>query len=148
MLELNQKPESQRPEYYLPEELKLMETGSTHWRVTVRTPVWRPSTDVYETEDRFVVRVEVAGMREADFSIELDDRTLLIRGVRPDTGERRAYHQMEIRFGEFSTEVELPAPVLSTEVEANYENGFLHVILPKAHLQQIQIDDQNEEGLA
>ncbi|HEX7975707.1 MAG TPA: Hsp20/alpha crystallin family protein [Anaerolineales bacterium] len=122
-----------------------MESGSPRWRVTVRTPVWRPPTDVYETDDRIVVRVEIAGMREADFSIELDDRFLLIRGVRPDIAERRAYHQMEIRFGEFSIEVELPAPVISGEVKASYENGFLHVTLPKARSQQVHVDDQNEE---
>ena len=76
----------------------------------MRPHVWRPPTDVYETEDAIVVRVEIAGMREADFTVALVERSLLIRGVRQDLTERRAYYQMEIPFGEFSTEVELPRP--------------------------------------
>ena len=77
------------------------------WRVGTRSLDWRPPTDVFETEAAFVVRVEVAGMREDDFAIELDERYLYIRGTRLDTPERRAYQQMEIRFGEFSVAVEL-----------------------------------------
>lgn len=118
-----------------------MDAGPFEWRLSVRTPVWRPATDVYETEDTVVVRVEVAGMREEDFSIELEGRYLTIRGSRPDQAERRAYHQMEIRFGEFSTQVELPVAVESEQVQAIYGNGFLRVTLPKTRSQQIEIDN-------
>jgi HSP20 family protein len=118
-----------------------MDAGQFEWRLTVRTPVWRPATDVYETEDTIVVRVEVAGMREEDFSIELEGRYLTIRGTRPDLPERRAYHQLEIRFGEFNTQVELPVAVEHEHVQAVYGNGFLRVILPKTRPQQIEIED-------
>ena len=69
----------------------------------VRSNVWSPPTNVYETEEAYVVRVEIAGMREEDFEILLENNTLLISGSRPDLTERRAYQQMEIRFGKFST---------------------------------------------
>ena len=46
----------------------------------MRTPVWRPPTDVYELEETLVVRVEIAGMREEDFIIQLNGRILSIRG--------------------------------------------------------------------
>lgn len=123
------------------EEVHFIDSSGEHWRLTMRPPHWRPPTDVFETEEAFIVRVEIAGMREEDFSIELDGRLLLIRGMRPDQQERRAYHQMEIRFGEFGTEMELPAPVKSGEVRADYENGFLRVVLPKARPQKIEIHD-------
>ena len=55
----------------------------------------------------------------------------MISGVRVDSQERRAYHQMEIRFGEFSTAVELPAGLDTAKAEADYRDGFLTVILPK-----------------
>jgi HSP20 family protein len=64
--------------------------------------------------------------------VELDGRYLSVRGVRPDVAERRAYHQMEIRSGEFSTEVEIPAPVNASAVEAIYDNGILRILLPKS----------------
>lgn len=123
------------------EEVHFIDSSSEHWRLTMRTPHWRPPTDVFETDIAFIVRVEIAGMEEEDFSIELDGRNLFIRGVRPDQQERRAYHQMEILFGEFSSELEMPAPVKPDEVRADYQNGFLRVILPKAQPQKIEIVD-------
>jgi len=110
-----------------------------NWRLTMRTPTWRPPTDVYESEETLVVRVEIAGMREQDFVIQLSGRTLTIRGARQDLPERRAYHQMEIRFGEFSIDLELPFHVDADQVQATYSNGFLRVQLPKARSRQIPI---------
>jgi HSP20 family protein len=101
------------------------------WQVNIHSYTWSPPTDVYETDVSFVVRVEVAGMREADFSIGVEKNILVISGVRVDAQERRAYHQMEIRFGEFSTGVELPPGVDFNKADAEYEDGFLTVILPK-----------------
>lgn len=101
------------------------------WQVGVHSYSWSPPTDVYETEASFVVRVEVAGMREADFTINADDNFLFISGVRSETQERRAYRQMEIRYGEFSTAVEIPLGVDVSKADADYQNGFLNVILPK-----------------
>jgi HSP20 family protein len=112
-----------------------------NWRVNSRPRAWRPPTDVYEHEDKFVVRVEIAGMNENDFSISLDQNVLTIRGVRADIPERRAYHQMEINFGEFATAVEILSPIDTERVRAEYQNGFLWVILPKAQPKQIKINE-------
>ncbi|KAF0107377.1 MAG: heat shock protein Hsp20 family protein [Anaerolineaceae bacterium] len=101
------------------------------WQVNLHPYSWSPPTDVYETDASFIVRVEVAGMREADFSIGVEKNFLVISGVRIDAQERRAYHQMEIRFGEFSAAVELPPAVDVNRADAGYEDGFLTVILPK-----------------
>jgi HSP20 family protein len=101
------------------------------WQVNVHSHAWSPPTDVYETEASFVVRVEVAGMRESDFTINVEDNFLVISGVRIESPERRTYRQMEIRFGEFSSAVELPLGVDVAKAGADYKDGFLHVILPK-----------------
>ncbi|MBI5934039.1 MAG: Hsp20/alpha crystallin family protein [Chloroflexi bacterium] len=108
---------------------------------TVRSSAWSPPTDVYETEDAIIVRVEVAGMREEDFEIALEDGFLKISGTRPDVPERRAYHQMEIRFGKFSTAVGLPAPVNVEKSQAEYEDGFLTITLPKTKPNFIQVKE-------
>ncbi|MBU2611393.1 MAG: Hsp20/alpha crystallin family protein [Chloroflexi bacterium] len=101
------------------------------WQVNLRSYSWSPPTDVYETETSFVVRVEVAGMRQSEFSINVEGNYLVISGARTDLSERRAYHQMEIRFGEFSTAIELPSGVNVDRADAEYEDGFLSVVLPK-----------------
>ena len=101
------------------------------WQVSIHSYAWSPPTDVYETEVSFVVRVEVAGMRESDFTINADENFLVISGIRSESPEWRAYRQMEIRFGEFSTAVELPLGVDVSKADADYQDGFLNVILPK-----------------
>jgi len=119
--------------------------GVNRWRIALRQHIWRPPTDVYETEEAIIVRIEIAGMQEDAFSISLADHTLIIRGVRPDIPERRAYQQMEIFFGEFMSEVELPAPVIAEKVVAEYNTGFLRVVLPKERPQIIQVTDELDQ---
>jgi HSP20 family protein len=109
------------------------------WQVT--QSIWSPPTDVYETEKEYIVRVEIAGMREADFEVIFENGFLFISGVRPDVSERRAYHQMEIRFGKFSTSIAVPGPVDLDRSEAKYEAGFMTVVLSKAKPKEIKIEE-------
>ncbi len=132
MVDLYLKSDTQHPGWFISEDPQNVLSEMPRWRIGDRPYVWRPPTDVFETEDTIIVRVEIAGMRKSDFSISLLERSLSVRGVRQDTSERRSYHQMEIPFGEFSTEIELPYPVLADEVQALYGDGFLKLILPKA----------------
>lgn len=139
MAEMFNSKELSRLDLMSPQDTQWLEAGAIRVRFTSRSISWCPPTDIFETEESVVVRVEIAGMREEDFTIELDGKILVIRGNRPDIPERRAYHQMEIRFGEFSCEVELSVPVDSGRVEAVYRNGFLRVLLPKERPSQIQV---------
>jgi len=113
--------------------------GSSSRRWYEDAHIWRPPTDVYESESGYVIRVELAGMRSADFSVKLEGRWLHVTGARSDQAERRAYHQMEIHFGEFRSDVEIPGAVDSQRLQAVYEDGFLIVTLPKGKPQIIPI---------
>ncbi len=117
-------------------------TGVITWRVSVRRPhTWHPPTDLYETEEKFIIRVEIAGMNKEEFCVSLDNNNLTISGVRPDMPLKRSFHQMEILFGDFKTSVELPSPVDSDRVTAEYRDGFLNIHLPKTHPTIIQIKE-------
>jgi len=106
----------------------------------VRSTIWSPPTDQYETDGAYIIRVEIAGMREEDFEVAIENHTLHISGNRPDFLEQRAYHQMEIRFGKFATSISLPGPVNVEQSHAEYKNGFLTVVLPKAKPNQIKVE--------
>ena len=95
--------------------------------------VWRPHTDVYETEKAFVVRMEIAGMDPADMSVVLHDRVLTIRGIRRDPVPmgRKHFHMMEIRVGPFERNLEIPPEVHISALEAHYDNGYLIVSINK-----------------
>ena len=125
---------SNKPYYYV--------TGIVNWHLTPRPNLWRPPTDVYETEERVIIKVEVAGMHDGEFSVNFDQGIILISGVRQEIAEKRAFHQMEINFGEFMTEVEVPVPIDIEGIEAVYQDGFLKVSLPKAHPKQIKINQE------
>ena len=110
------------------------------WVIVRHTTAWHPPTDVYEIDDRLVVAVEIAGMRDGDFNVTLQGQRLTISGSRRRmTGPDCAYYQLEISFGDFRTEVDLPWPVSREDVSATYRDGFLRVELPHATAQQVQI---------
>ena len=102
----------------------------------VRSSIWSPPTDVYETEENYVIKVEIAGMRDEDFDVAFENNILMITGYRTDLNERRAYHQMEIRFGRFEIAVEIPVTVDMDKATAEYKDGFLMILLPKTSTKQ------------
>src|SRR5512138_3127472 len=106
----------------------------------VRSSLWSPPTDVYETEENYVTKVEIAGMRDEDFDVAFANNVLMISGYRSDLNERRAYHQMEIRFGRFEIAVEVPVPVEIEKSVAEYKDGFLVIQLPKASPKHIEVE--------
>ena len=120
-----------KPFYYVSDLVK--------WPLTLHPNLWRPPTDVFETEDKIIVRVEIAGMHEGDFSVNFDQGILQISGIRPEVSEKRAFHQIEIHFGEFLTEVEILIPIDLEKIDAVYQDGFLRVGLPKTLPKQIKI---------
>jgi len=109
------------------------------WVLTRQRKIWRPPTDIYETDTCIVVRVEIAGMQEGDFTISLDSRRLVISGVRRDPVTKVGYQQMEILYGQFETDAHIPRPIDERQIEATYQEGFLSVALPKAMPRQIPV---------
>lgn len=101
---------------------------------------WNPPTDVFETEENFIVRVEIAGMKDADFDVAIENQILMISGNRSEPNERRAYRQMEIRFGKFEIAVEISVPVEIERAVAEYKDGFLVVQLPKLSPKHIEVE--------
>jgi len=94
---------------------------------------WQPAIDVYETDNDVVVLIELAGVKQDEIEVIVNNNILTIRGDRRDNkrGIKRTYSQMEILWGFFQREIPLPVNVNTNQVKAFYENGFLEVILPK-----------------
>jgi len=116
------------------------ESLPSRWRPD-RGTAWRPPTDVYETDDSVVVIIEIPGLAAGDYQVTLTNRTLVVRGQRQEPGDKLAYHQMEIHYGEFRSQVHLPWALGHTEdsIEASYEEGFLRVLLRKAQPRRVPV---------
>lgn len=109
------------------------------WALSRQRKTWRPPTDVYETVDCFVVKVEIAGMQRQDLRIALKAKQLTISGIRQDSSTKVGYQQMEIQYGAFESSVSLPTAVNQDAVEATYQEGFLTIRLPKARARRVQV---------
>lgn len=98
-----------------------------------REEVWRPPTDVYETDENIVVVMELAGVKEEDVEVTLFNDILVVAGKRQDDARplKVRYHEVGIHFGRFRSEIFLPISVNPDCVEAKYENGFLSIWLAK-----------------
>lgn len=92
-------------------------------------------------ENAFRITLAVAGFREADLSLTVEDRQLVIRGRQADEGEERLFLHRGIAARAFQKVF-----VLADGVEvagASIENGLLHVDLsrtiPEPVVQTIRI---------
>jgi HSP20 family molecular chaperone IbpA len=105
---------------------------SERLRLLVRAG-WRPDVDTYETATTLEVVVDLAGIEEDDFEVQLFADALIVEGVRrlPAPKEAARYHAASIRQGPFRVEVPLAAPVEPEHVDARYDRGLLHITLAK-----------------
>jgi len=105
---------------------------------------WRPAINLYEDSGSFFMVADLAGVSPEDIDLQLEDRTLTLRGTRPsprppagtpacsrDDRAALRVHLMEIDEGEFVRKLELPANVVSENIEACYRNGLLWIKMPK-----------------
>jgi HSP20 family protein len=94
---------------------------------------WRPDADSYETAASIEIIVDLAGVDEEDFEVQLFEDALVVEGrrhlARPEAAA--TYHAVSIRQGPFRLEVPLAAPVDAERVEVRYERGLLGITLPK-----------------
>ena len=92
-------------------------------------PTLAPAADAYETDDEFVVELEVPGYDEKDLTIEVSDRTLAIKGAREKTKEEKtkafALHERLER--EFERRFVLPSEADTEHLEAVFSKGVLEV---------------------
>ncbi|MDX9819137.1 MAG: Hsp20/alpha crystallin family protein [Desulfococcus multivorans] len=94
---------------------------------------WLPAVDVYETDDAYVVKAELPGMKKEDITIDVKDGILTVRGERCSETEvkEKRYHRKERVFGSFQRSFSLPEGVASENITAEFKNGILTVSIPR-----------------
>ena len=108
-------------------------TRSGSGRETSARAHWVPNTDVYQTDNGLVVKVELAGMRSDHLEITVEGNRLRISGTRPDGCRASKVHfvVMEITYGPFESVLELPPGYDLGQAKAAYLNGFLRIDVPQ-----------------
>ena len=92
------------------------------------------AAEVYDDEDKVVVRLETPGMDKGDFDLQVTDNHLVVRGEKQVARERTEgrYHVTECAYGRFERAIPLPEEVEAGAASASYSNGVLRVELPKS----------------
>jgi HSP20 family protein len=93
---------------------------------------WVPALDVREVGDELVLCLDAPGMHPEDFTLEVDEETLFIKGTRERDPHERGdrFHRAERRFGSFTRTVPLPKGSDVRAISAQYADGVLEVRVP------------------
>jgi HSP20 family protein len=96
------------------------------------------AVDVYETQDRLVVKARTAGVNKSDLDVSISDGILTISGTLSsgDDTEATQWHMQECYWGEFSRTLALPVQVKEDEVEAVLKDGVLTIGFTKVKQEQ------------
>lgn len=106
-----------------------------------------PPMDVEETDNQYIVNVDLPGVTKNDITIETRDNQLIICGERKceKVEEKGVHHAVERYHGCFQRSFMLPTTVNADQIQANFENGVLQIVIPKvesAHRKTIQIGER------
>ena len=93
-----------------------------------------PAIDMYQTNDEVVVKAALPGLKAEEVQINVTGDMLTFKGETNQKEEvkEKAYHIREQRWGSFERSIPLPTMVVANKARAEFENGILTVILPKA----------------
>ena len=94
-----------------------------------------PAMDIKEREDDYVVRTDLPGVRKEDVSVTLENGLLTITAERRNEeaqkdGDREI--RREVRYGRYARSLRLGTQINEKGVKANYRDGVLELVLPKA----------------
>lgn len=94
-----------------------------------------PAVNIKETPNAFEVEMAAPGMTKKDFRIELDSNVLTItseKNVEEEQKDNERYSRKEFSYQSFQRTFTLPKEVVDDDkIEAKYENGVLHLVIPK-----------------
>jgi HSP20 family protein len=98
---------------------------------------WVPALDAYETENAFIVKLDLPGVTSEQIDLGYERSTLTVRGTRaaeiqaPEKGEMKVFFA-ERATGSFQRSLRFPQFVDSEHISASLDNGVLTITVPKA----------------
>ncbi|KUL21075.1 Hsp20/alpha crystallin family protein [Chlorobium limicola] len=90
--------------------------------------------DISEDETAFHIDAELPGLQKELIALNIEDDVLTIKAERKQESEekKKDYHRIERSYGSFSRSFNLGEMIDQDNIGADFENGVLHVTLPKA----------------
>jgi len=95
---------------------------------------WLPPVDIKENKNSYVINAELPGIEKDNISVDVEDHTLSISAERSSEKEKKegdSFHTIERAYGKFYRSFSLPQNVDLSNIQADYKNGILSLVLPK-----------------
>ena len=112
-------------------QLMSMAFGDLAFTPAVAAP-WTPLADISETDDAYLVEVELPGVNKDQVNVDVNDHELVITGEIPESEQKGRLHRRSRRTGRFEFRTYLPGDVNADAVNAQLSNGVLTVTIPKS----------------
>jgi len=107
-------------------------TPAFDWYISPESCGCFPNLDVIRGQDHFTMKVELPGLTEKDFDLEVNNQVLTISGKYPEPEQKdETLIHRERSSGEFRRSFKLPDDVDGEHIEAVYKNGLLEIKLPR-----------------
>jgi HSP20 family protein len=94
--------------------------------------LWAPEVEIFEREQKFVVRVDLPGLTKEDVKISVTHDELTIEGERKIEKEEKkeGLYRTERSYGQFYRRIWIPEHVKAEAAEAVFKNGVLEITMP------------------
>ncbi|NIV98401.1 Hsp20 family protein [Candidatus Saccharibacteria bacterium] len=104
----------------------------------LRMGTWYPAVDMFDDDDKIVIKAELPGMDKKDISVDIENRVLTLSGERNYDNEVKEenYYRRERATGKFKRAFNLPADVDADNIKADFKDGVLRVEIPKPEEQK------------
>ena len=98
------------------------------------TGVWNPRCDILETDNDFIVTLDLPGVKKENVTVNYQDNQLTISGERiaEEIQEKRDFIRKERTYGNFHRVFTLPQSVNAEKITANFKEGILTIKVPKS----------------
>jgi len=102
---------------------------------------WRPAVDIYEQDDKIVLKADLPDVNEKDLDIRLEDGILTLKAERKfeETKKGDGFRRIERAYGSFERSFSVPENVDPDKIEAHYDKGVLTVTLPKVETKEKKV---------
>ena len=112
-------------------------------RNQAETKDWSPAVDIYEADDKYMVRAELPGVDKDAVSVSINENVLTIKGTKQfiDAKDGEQWKRVETQYGEFTRSFTLPDEVDVDQVSAACKNGVLELSIPKVEPKKAKMID-------
>lgn len=110
---------------------------------------WTPAVDIYESDDSWLVFIELPGLTSADIDLTVTAESIIVRGVKKPPIRDFLAQKLEIYTGWFQREIAVPGRIKVAGVTATMDRGVLKIVLPAESEKSVKIPVQGgpEEDL-